>query len=66
VNRYLGLTGSERVDKRHPGVKALYEWVVRQYKNGRTTSLSDGELAGAAQLHLPERFPAGGKSPEPV
>ncbi|MDF2662508.1 MAG: pyruvate carboxyltransferase [Paenibacillus sp.] len=66
VNRYLGLTGSERVDKRHPGVKALYEWVVRQYENGRTTSLSDGELAGAAQLHLPERFLAGGKSPEPV
>ncbi|PYI50705.1 2-isopropylmalate synthase [Paenibacillus flagellatus] len=57
VNRRLGLAGDARIDKRHPGIAAMYDWVVAQYEDGRTTSLSDDELLGAARRHLPEWFP---------
>jgi isopropylmalate/homocitrate/citramalate synthase len=56
VNRQLGLVGEERVDKRSPGVQAMYGWVVCQYEDGRTTSLSDEELTVAARQFLPELF----------
>lgn len=56
VNRQLGLTGDDRIDKRHPGVQAMYAWVQAQYGDGRMTSLSDEELLAAARVHLPERF----------
>lgn len=58
VNRYLKLSGEKRIDKRSEGVQAMYEWVVAQYGDGRTTSLSDEELLGAARLYLPGLFPA--------
>lgn len=58
VNRQLGLVGEERVDKRSPGVQAMYGWVVGQYEDGRTTSLSDEELTVAARQYLPELFPS--------
>jgi isopropylmalate/homocitrate/citramalate synthase len=57
VNRQLKQTGEQRVDKRNPGIVAMYEWVVSQYEGGRTTSLSDEELLHAAQRWLPELFP---------
>lgn len=56
VNRQLQLAGAERVDKRHPGIVAMYGWVVGQYEDGRTTSLSDEELTAAARQYLPEWF----------
>ncbi|TMV45119.1 2-isopropylmalate synthase [Paenibacillus mesophilus] len=58
VNRQLGLQGEQRVDKRSPGVHAMYTWVVGQYEGGRTTSLSDEELTAAARQYLPDLFPS--------
>ncbi|MEF3306712.1 hypothetical protein [Paenibacillus sp. GYB003] len=62
VNRQLKLTGAARIDKRAEGVQAMYEWVVAQYEDGRTTSLSDDELLEAARRYLPELFRAAGAS----
>lgn len=56
VNRQLKLTGERRIDKKAPGIQAMYAWVVGQYEDGRTTSLSDEELAAAAQRFLPDLF----------
>lgn len=56
VNRQLGLIGQDRVDKRSLGVQAMYGWVIGQYEDGRTTSLSDEELTVAARQYLPELF----------
>jgi len=58
VNRQLGLTGPGAIDKRHPGVQEMYAWVLKQYEDGRTTSLSDEELLEAARRHLPAWFEA--------
>ena len=56
VNQHLGLTGEQRVDKKTPGIQAFYDWVVDQYQDGRTTSLAEEEMLGAARRFLPERF----------
>lgn len=56
VNSQLKLSGEERIDKRHDGIKKMTDWVAEQYKDGRTTSLSDSELQGAAKQFLPEYF----------
>lgn len=44
LNHHLGLTGQRELNKHHPAVQALYEWVQEQYRTGRTTALSDEEL----------------------
>ncbi|MFE5320222.1 hypothetical protein ACFQ88_16055 [Paenibacillus sp. NPDC056579] len=56
VNKQLGLAGTERIDKRDEAIQAMTAWVAEQYKDGRTTSLSDTELLVAAKLFLPGRF----------
>lgn len=56
LNRVLNLRGEARIDKRHPGVVAMAQWVQEQYRDGRTTSLSEEEMMGAALLFLPEFF----------
>lgn len=59
VNSRLKLSGEQRIDKRHDGIGRMTEWVAEQYKDGRTTSLSDTELLQAAKACLPEYFAAG-------
>ena len=47
---------AEEVSKRHPGVKYIYEWVMKQYETGRTTSISSEELLSKARHYLPSLF----------
>jgi isopropylmalate/homocitrate/citramalate synthase len=56
LNRVLDLHGDARIDKRHVGVVAMTQWVQEQYQDGRTTSLSEEEMLGAAIRFLPEFF----------
>lgn len=56
VNSFLGLKGDNRVDKRHPGLSAIGEWVEQQYTEGRITSISNEEMLVQARIHLPEHF----------
>ena len=44
VNRHLGLEGDKAVDKRHPGVVRIHEWVETQYDRGRITGISSEEM----------------------
>jgi isopropylmalate/homocitrate/citramalate synthase len=44
VNYYFGLEGQNAVDKRDPLVVSLKEMVDKEYAQGRTTVMSDGEL----------------------
>ena len=63
LNRVLDLRGDERIDKRHKGVVAMTGWVQDQYKDGRTTSLSEEEMLAAARRFLPEFFCENGSLP---
>jgi len=56
VNHKLGLQGEQRLDKRHPGVQKIFEWVEAQYAARRTTSISDEEMTEQARLHLADYF----------
>jgi len=56
ANHTLGLKGDQRIDKRHPGIQKILEWVDAQYAARRTTAISHEEMLAQARLHLPEYF----------
>lgn len=56
VNSYLGLRGDSALDKRHPAIIAVNDWVKEQYAAGRVTSVSDEEMLMQARMHMPEYF----------
>lgn len=56
INQNLGLEGKIAVDKKHPGVINIYNWVMKQYEEGRTTSISSAEMGMQARKFLPELF----------
>lgn len=56
INAYLGLKPENAVDKRHPALVTINEWVKEQYAAGRVTSISDPEMLTQARMHLPEYF----------
>jgi citrate (Re)-synthase len=56
VNSHLGLDADRKIDKRHPGLAKMNKWVLEQYEQGRTTSMSHDELLEKAKKYLPEYF----------
>jgi citrate (Re)-synthase len=56
INAYFGLSPAAQVDKRSEQVQQIARWVDGQYGDGRTTSISDEEMAGAVRVHMPELF----------
>jgi isopropylmalate/homocitrate/citramalate synthase len=56
VNRRLELQGDDMIDKRHPGIVRINDWVETQYDKGRITSISSEELLLQAKKYLPDLF----------
>ena len=56
VNSHLGLDADKKIDKRHPGLAKMNKWVMEQYEQGRTTSISHDELLERVRKYLPEYF----------
>ena len=56
VNSHLHLDADKKIDKRHPGLAKMHKWVLEQYEQGRTTSISHDELLEKAKKYLPEYF----------
>jgi len=56
VNSHLQLDADRKIDKRHPGLAKMHKWVLEQYEQGRTTSISPEELLEKAKKYLPEYF----------
>lgn len=54
VNTFFRLKGSEKIDKKDVRIHAIKEWVDEQYKNGRTTIMTNEELENAAKQLIPE------------
>ena len=54
INAYYALPAEKRVDKKSAAVKKITEWIDQAYATGRTTSISDEEMAAQVRLHLPE------------
>jgi isopropylmalate/homocitrate/citramalate synthase len=56
INTNLHLTGTQMVDKRHPGVAKIHKVIMKQYEEGRTTAMGNDEMRRLAKKHLPEYF----------
>ncbi|MFH0975185.1 MAG: cache domain-containing protein [Spirochaetota bacterium] len=56
LNSHLGLTGDQAIQKKDPGVARMHREIIKQYDNGRSTSMSNEELEKLARKHLPAYF----------
>ncbi|MBN1899457.1 MAG: histone-lysine N-methyltransferase [Spirochaetes bacterium] len=56
INMHLRLPEKDKVDKHHPGVLKIYEWVMEEYTRKRTTAISDEEMLKMVRRHIPELF----------
>jgi isopropylmalate/homocitrate/citramalate synthase len=56
LNKNLKLSGDKAVTKTHPGVQKIHKWVMRQYEEGRVTSVSSQEMLRVSRKYLPEFF----------
>ncbi len=56
ANLQLKKRGYAPLDKRDPALETIYQWVMKQYENGRTTALSNEEMMSAAKQFLPQYF----------
>jgi isopropylmalate/homocitrate/citramalate synthase len=56
ANGHLRPDADRKIDKRHPGIVKIHKWVMEQYEQGRTTSISNEELLDKAKKYLPEYF----------
>ncbi|MFH0965841.1 MAG: 2-isopropylmalate synthase [Planctomycetota bacterium] len=56
VNNWLGLEGEERLKKTRTA--RITRWVMDQYAEGRSTTISEEELVDQTRKHLPEHYEA--------
>lgn len=54
INTYFNLPPQRQVNKKAAAVQKITEWVDAQYRQERTTSISDEEMLAQVRLHLPE------------
>ena len=54
INAYYQLTDDNRLDKRHPLIAKIKEWVDEQYADGRITSITDKELEAVSESAIKE------------
>jgi len=59
INTYFNIPPARRVDKRSEAVKKITDWVDVQYRQERTTSISDEEMLAQVRLYFPELAESG-------
>jgi len=56
INTHLRLPEGKGVDKRHPGIAKIHNWILEQYEKGRSIPISHEEMERLARKYLPELF----------
>jgi isopropylmalate/homocitrate/citramalate synthase len=54
INAYYKLKANHIVEKSHPGIAKVAAAIETEYNDGRTTSMSDPEMAALVEEHIPE------------
>lgn len=54
INKYFKL--SESINKRHPGIIKIYESIMKEYEQKRTTDFSNEEMVELVKKYIPEIF----------
>jgi isopropylmalate/homocitrate/citramalate synthase len=52
IRNTLGEGKKTPLQKDHPGVKKIYEWMTAQYETGRVAQISDAEIRAQVKVHL--------------
>ncbi len=56
INSHFALIGKERLEKTHPAIGKINKWIIKQYDEGRVTSISDNEMEHLVRRFIPEIF----------
>ncbi|OHD06474.1 MAG: 2-isopropylmalate synthase [Spirochaetes bacterium GWC1_27_15] len=56
INVYFNLDKEEEVHKDDPLIKEIYMWVLKEYEEGRITTISDQELIEMVRKYFPDIF----------
>ena len=56
IGNFFGLKGKNKVDKKDPGVRKVYDLVMQEYANNRITSISNQEMVKMTRKYLPDLF----------
>ncbi|MHB9154455.1 MAG: 2-isopropylmalate synthase [Endomicrobiales bacterium] len=56
VNTQLRVPVEKKIDKSHPGIGKIKEWIDGQFAGGRINVVSDEEMLELIQTHLPEYY----------
>lgn len=56
INSHFALVGKEKIEKTHPALARINKWILKQYDEGRVTSISEEEIEHQVRLHIPEIF----------
>lgn len=59
INRWYKLNGNDAIDKKHPVVEKIKEWVDAEYADGRITLISDEELEKQVEKYKEELIASG-------
>ncbi len=56
INHNLNLADEQKVDRRHPAVKKIYDKIMGSYARGRTTNYSHEEMQKLVRRYIPDLF----------
>jgi isopropylmalate/homocitrate/citramalate synthase len=54
INDYFQLRPEQRIEKSHPGIAEIAKVIAKEYEEGRTTPMSNPEMAALARQFVPE------------
>ena len=54
INTHFNLSGARRVEKKSEAVQKITDWVDAQYRQERTTSISDDEMLAQVRAYCPQ------------
>jgi isopropylmalate/homocitrate/citramalate synthase len=58
INRHYNLKQGE-IDKKHPGISRIYQSILKDFEDGRPTSMSDEEMEKLTMNFIPQLFLSG-------
>ncbi len=54
IDNYFNLKDDKKIDKYDPKVKAIHHEIIKEYEQGRTTSISNHEMLKLVNKHMPD------------
>jgi isopropylmalate/homocitrate/citramalate synthase len=59
INNHYKIGEPDAIEKKHPAIARMYQFIVKEYDEGRMTAMSDEELEKLTQRFIPQLFLSG-------